>query len=249
MTLHIESAGEGRDLVLIHGWGMHSGCWDAVAAHLSEKFRIHLVDLPGHGLSPHESGDDWVEALSKSFPFEVDLCGWSLGGQLAIEWARRHPGQVGRLVMASSTPCFTLREDWAHGISGEIFRQFSDELEASPDAALKRFLLLQAQGGTGAARLFRQLQQSVGKGAQMEGLRAGLELLREFDLRMAAQSVGQRALILHGECDRLTPIGAGVWLSEHMDARLIAIPGCAHAPFLFAPDFFVSSLLEFFHES
>jgi pimeloyl-[acyl-carrier protein] methyl ester esterase len=250
MTLHIESMGQGRDLVLIHGWGMHSRCWDPVSIQLSSKLRIHLVDLPGHGLSPHQCGSTWIELLSEAFPFEVDLCGWSLGGQLAIEWSRQRPDQVGRLALISSTPCFTARGDWVHGIAGDVFLKFSNELETGPEAALKRFLFLQAQGGADAMGLFRQLQQNMSGRirAGIEGLKVGLELLQGFDLRMAAKSVTQRTLILHGECDRLTPIGAGRWLSENMpDARLVALPDCAHVPFFFNPDLCVANLLEFFN--
>lgn len=247
MALHIESSGQGRDLVLIHGWGMHSGCWKEIAGALAERCRVHCVDLPGHGSSPH-CGGSWVDALAQALPFDVDLCGWSLGGQLAMEWAWRHPDQVGKLALVSSTPRFTATENWAHGIPGEIFQQFSDMLERDTDAALKRFLFLQTRGETDAARLFRQLQRLAGSSAQMEGLRTGLELLRKYDLREAAQSIGQRTLILHGACDGLTPFGAGAWLREHMpNACLVAAPGCAHAPFLSDPATCISNLLEFFY--
>ena len=45
-------AGGSPDLVLLHGWAMHSGVWRGVRDRLAEHFRLHLVDLPGHGLSP-----------------------------------------------------------------------------------------------------------------------------------------------------------------------------------------------------
>ena len=49
--LHVESFGKGASLLLIHGWGMHGGVWDKVAARLAQNFRVLTVDLPGHGLS------------------------------------------------------------------------------------------------------------------------------------------------------------------------------------------------------
>ena len=51
MTLYIESRGRGPDLVLLHGWGLHGGVFERVAANLEADFCLHLVDLPGHGAS------------------------------------------------------------------------------------------------------------------------------------------------------------------------------------------------------
>jgi hypothetical protein len=30
MSLHVEHAGHGADLVMLHGWGLHSGAWAEV---------------------------------------------------------------------------------------------------------------------------------------------------------------------------------------------------------------------------
>ena len=51
MSLHVEYEGAGPDLVLLHGWAMHSGIWRDVRERLARHFRLHLVDLPGHGRS------------------------------------------------------------------------------------------------------------------------------------------------------------------------------------------------------
>ena len=48
---HIEVIGNGPNLVLIHGWGMHSAVWQPMIKKLSKMFTLHLVDLPGMGLS------------------------------------------------------------------------------------------------------------------------------------------------------------------------------------------------------
>ncbi|HQT27453.1 MAG TPA: alpha/beta fold hydrolase, partial [Burkholderiales bacterium] len=139
MKLHVESEGNGRDVVLLHGWGMHGGYWKDVSEKLSERFRVHLVDLPGHGFSGYREGD-WVEMLAEAVPFEISLCGWSLGGQLAMEWAFRYPGRVKKLALVSTTPCFVSKEDWIHGISEELFEGFLKGIEKDAEATLKRFL-------------------------------------------------------------------------------------------------------------
>jgi len=49
--LHVETFGSGPDLVLLHGWGMHGGVWGDFALRLAERYRVHVIDLPGHGFS------------------------------------------------------------------------------------------------------------------------------------------------------------------------------------------------------
>ena len=51
MSVHVESVGRGRPLVMLHGWAMHSGLWFPLLPRLIERYRMHLVDLPGHGYS------------------------------------------------------------------------------------------------------------------------------------------------------------------------------------------------------
>ena len=49
--MHINKIGHGQDLVLIHGWGMHSGIWEPIIEKFSKKYSLHLVDIPGMGQS------------------------------------------------------------------------------------------------------------------------------------------------------------------------------------------------------
>ncbi len=244
MKLHVESEGKGREVVLLHGWGMHCGYWKAVSDPLSKRFRVHLVDLPGHGLSRSWKGD-WVDILAECFPCEVSICGWSLGGQLAMEWAWKYPERVSKLALVSSTPSFVMRNDWIHGISREVFMAFHDGVGKNAKETLRRFLFLQIQGGKEGRALLRKLQLEL-KETEMEELENGLDLLQELDLRTKAKSLSQPVLIIHGEGDRLAPVGAGKWLAENLNnAKLEIIPDCAHAPILSHPDFCFSKLAEF----
>ena len=52
MTLYVEQMGQGPDLVMVHGWGMNGAVFDAVGSELAQHFRVHILDLPGYGLSP-----------------------------------------------------------------------------------------------------------------------------------------------------------------------------------------------------
>ena len=51
MKPYIATLGDGPDLVLLHGWAMHGGIFGPLIDALAGHFRLHVVDLPGHGHS------------------------------------------------------------------------------------------------------------------------------------------------------------------------------------------------------
>jgi len=251
MNLHIETHGSGKDLVLLHGWGMHGGVWDGVREQLAQNFRVHVVDLPGYGESPACTPytlPHVAEIVAQAFANKVHVCGWSLGGQVALAWALQAPEQVARLVLVGTTPCFTTREGWTNGIGGEVFDTFSHTLQQDYEATLKRFLSLQARSGEDARQVMAQLRASLfARGRPtIEVLQAGLRILQGSDLREQIASIAQPALLIHGDHDTLAPVEAARWLAMHMpQARLEVVHGSAHAPFLSHRQDFVKLLVDF----
>lgn len=236
--LHIESLGSGKDLVLLHGWGMHGGIWEGARERLAQDFRLHIVDLPGYGESPTcqpYTLEHVAEILINAFPDKVNVCGWSLGGQVALNWAMHAPDQIERLVLVGATPCFTNNSDWDKGISGAVFDAFAQNLQTDYEATLKRFLSLQARTGEDARQVIAHLRATLftrGRPA-MDALQAGLRILQESDLREHIAVIRQRVLLIHGEHDTLAPVAAAHWMHATLPlAQLAVVPGSAHAPFL-----------------
>lgn len=189
-----------------------------------------------------------VDQLSAQFSEPLTVCGWSLGGQIALHWAAREAEKIKRLVLVSSTPCFTERDDWPFGMARATLQQFAAELERNHAATLRRFLALQVRGSEGERELLasmRELLFSRGE-PDADALRAGLEILRDADLRCALPEIRQPVLVIAGERDKLTPPQASHYLAQRLpDARLVEIEGAAHAPFLSHPDKFVTQLMHF----
>ena len=257
MSLHVESHGSGAPLLLIHGWGMHGGIWSGVAPQLAQRFRVHCVDLPGHGYSKEngegERGkgytlDAIVSTLAAQFTEPLTVCGWSLGGQVALRWAQLAPVQVRRLVLVSSTPCFAEREGWLFGMAQETLRQFAAGLERDYAATLRRFLALQVRGSEHERELLLTLRNNLFSRGEpdLAALRGGLEVLRNADLRSELDSIRQPALVIAGERDKLTPPQASFYMAQELpNACVKEITGAAHAPFLSHPQIFLQHLSEF----
>ena len=261
VSLHIETCGAGENLVLLHGWGMHGGVWDGVKDELARHFRLHIVDLPGYGQSPMcepnlpYTLENLTTTVAASMPEQAHLCGWSLGGLVALETARRFPEKVASLLLVASTPCFAQREDWRYSVAPETLQEFAASLESDYEGTLRRFLALQARGDEAAKAVLRELRDGLfarGRPAA-EALRGGLEILAQTDLR---GQFGQRGcpgwpgypptLLLHGDRDLLTPLPAAQWLAQHLPgAHLEVFHGAAHAPFLSHPNQFVATVKNY----
>jgi pimeloyl-[acyl-carrier protein] methyl ester esterase len=254
MNLYLESYGEGSPLLLIHGWGMHGGIWGHMVEQLAQRCRVVSVDLPGHGASTSldEFGlDQMVEALSVQFEEPLAVCGWSLGGQVAMRWAALHPQQVSKLVLLSSTPRFVQEADWPHAMAAETLEEFAAALQENHVQTLKRFLALQVRGSDNERELLASLRSRLFSRGDPDqtALRGGLEILRDTDLRKSLPKLGQPALVIAGERDLLAPLAASQYMVQSLPkARLVSVPGAAHAPFLSQPELVAEQIVDFLHE-
>jgi pimeloyl-[acyl-carrier protein] methyl ester esterase len=254
MNLHIEATGQGEPLVMLHGWGMHGGIWRDTAAQLAQHFRVHCVDLPGHGASAPIAAftlENVVGQLAAHFVEPVIACCWSLGGQIGLHWAKREPEKVKRLVLVASTPCFMERDDWPFGISQQVLRQFAADLETNHTATLRRFLGLQVRGSEGERELLVFLRESLFSHGEpdLDSLRGGLELLRDSDMRSVLPQIKQSTLVIAGKRDRLSPPEASIFMARTLpDARLAEIEGAAHTPFISHREEFLYNVMNFLNE-
>ena len=121
--VHVESDGAGPPLVLLHGFAMHGGLFAPLLPALTARFRVHVVDLPGHGWSAPLPTPDLasivaaIDAATAAIGELAVVVGWSLGGQVAMQWALARPDRVARLVLVSTTPSFVTRDGWRSALA------------------------------------------------------------------------------------------------------------------------------------
>jgi pimeloyl-[acyl-carrier protein] methyl ester esterase len=243
MTVHAAIRGAGPDLVLLHGWALHGGMWGPWLDDLERHARLHVLDLPGHGHSPwppgaHDLGD-LAAAVFPHVPSGAAVLGWSLGGMLALELARRHPRHLRALLLVATTPKFVAGPDWDHGLPAGVLADFSRGLEHDYRRTVQSFLALQTRGDERAQATLRLLRARLAAHGEPDrrGLAAGLDILRDADLRDALPHVALPALVVAGEHDRLTPPEAGRELAARLPlARFHLVGRSGHAPFLSHPD-------------
>jgi len=242
VKLHTETRGQGPELVLLHGWGMNAAVWQPVADILAERYRVTLIELPGHGGSEYDSTlsrlDHWTSACLQAAPQQATWIGWSLGGQLAQRAALLAPQRIDRLVLVASSPRFVVDQGWPHAMSLLTLKQFARALLRDHHQTLERFLSLQVQGDEAARETLRLLRKEIAqrREANPTALEHGLDLLRDVDLRDQLRQIRCPVLWLLGERDTLVPADLGDDLEALMpQAEVLILQGCAHAPFLSHP--------------
>jgi 2-succinyl-6-hydroxy-2,4-cyclohexadiene-1-carboxylate synthase len=125
-----------ESLVLLHGFGGTRRAWDGVVAALGgERYNpVLALDLPGHGdaadAPPPIGFAGCVEQVLHASPERFVLCGYSLGGRVALHVALAAPDRVQRLLLVSCSPGI---EDAAERATRRASDEaLADELEAGP---------------------------------------------------------------------------------------------------------------------
>jgi pimeloyl-[acyl-carrier protein] methyl ester esterase len=235
--LSVEVSGSGPELVMVHGWGMHSGVWSDWAEELSRWFRVHLVDLPGHGNSPYDCGTqlaDWAAAVAQVTPSDAWWLGWSLGGLVSLRAAGACPRKVRGLVLLATTPRFVASSGWSSAVDATIFEQFAQQLYTDAERTLTRFLSLQVRSAEGGGATLRELRSRLNTRPQplKRALRDGLGFLQRSDMRGVLEDAKVPVFWMLGEHDTLVPAGVRAQFSNIPWA---IIEGAGHAPFLSHP--------------
>jgi 2-succinyl-6-hydroxy-2,4-cyclohexadiene-1-carboxylate synthase len=215
-----------RELVLLHGFTQTGRSWAPVVAALQGRYRCFAPDLPGHGDADarRPATFDAVTAYLAALHLErFTLCGYSMGGRLALDFAVRHPERVERLVLVGASPGIADAAERAARARADA--ELADRIEA---IGLEAFV------------------DEWGAQPRLAGQPRGVaELAREDRLRntaggLAAALRGMGTGAMAPLWDRLPE---ATWVVGEHDAKFralapdpVVIPGAGHAAHLEAPD-------------
>lgn len=245
--------GDERPIVLIHGWGANTRCWDTTAPALKAAgHEVVLVDLRACGRSDKDFEDATIAALADDVVKVVEhlglsspvINGWSLGGAVATAAAAALGSRAGGLVLTGgASPRYTATDDWPYGGS-------TDDVEGVlTGAAANRADTFR---GVAAAVCATPPSSDVLDwiwGMFMEMGPVGDDSLRDLartDLRKELGGLDIPILLPHGRDDAFVPFaGAEAVLELNSRARLVPFDACGHAPFLEDRDRYLAELTGF----
>jgi pimeloyl-ACP methyl ester carboxylesterase len=238
LSIYYEVHGDGPPLVLLHGGllTIEASFGDVLPA-LAERHEVVAIELQGHGrtadsdrpLSLERLADDVAHVLAAIGVDRADVVGFSLGGLVTVELARRHPERVGRLVLAS----IPTRPDGFH-----------DDVR-SPDARPG----VGRMPTEGDFRAWEQAYRAVAPDpdhfpafqAKLGAFVGGLPGWSDSELR----ELTGPTLVLIGDSDFVRVEHAAHVQEVLPDARLAVVPGATHVSLLHETDLVLPILHRF----
>lgn len=222
LTIRATAHGTGHPLVLVHGLGTSAASWSRNVEALARCAAVYAVDLPGFGVSekpaatlPPERLADLLAAWCRAAGIaRADFAGHSLGGEVCLWLAHRHPDLVRRLVLAASTGAAPRA-----GLARRVGRLLLDGVREPPG-----FLpvLLKAYWQARPWRIFETARRS-----------------RSPDLLRVLPKIAAPTLVVWGRRDPVVPLCEARRLASALpDARFSIVEDAAHGLIFDAPDRF-----------
>lgn len=262
--IRFRSQGQGRPMVLLHGWTSSHRDWNPFVEALSARHRVIRWDARAHGGHPRQTT---TVATLERMARDLDLLlarlelegvvavGHSMGALTWWQYLRDFGGRrLSRLVLIDQSPKLVTDAEWAHGIYGDFDWQrnvvFMRELEHDFAEAVLRL------AADGLNRLARRRYLEGGPG--MELLRQRMRRLdpaplidcwaslTAADLRDVLPRIDVPTLLVTGgESNFYSELAARAVRDRIPGAVLNVYPGADHSPHLGQPERFIHDLLAF----
>lgn len=260
--LYVKDWGEGRPVVLIHGWPLSADMWDAQMMALAESgFRAIAYDRRGFGRSGQPwSGydydtlsDDLADVLEATGAQDAAIVGFSMGGGEVARYMSRHEGKgvIAAGLISSVVPYMLKTEDNPHGTEQSVFDQIGQGLRDDRAHFLRHTFFKQFFGvGYISSPVSDEVLDWATSVAMQAGLKPTLacaEAFSQTDFRPDLSAFRVPTLIIHGTGDQTVPIdAAGRAAAEGIaQAQLVEYDGAPHGLNVTHGDRLTNDLLTF----
>jgi pimeloyl-ACP methyl ester carboxylesterase len=226
-----DEAGEGKPLLLLHGFPYQRGFWQPQLGTL--KARTVAVDLPGFGESSDLSVAPRLEAYVAALRTFCDrfglvrpaVAGHSFGGYIALCWARLHPEKLSGLALVASRAT----ADTPEGATARISLAMRLEAGEAPEPIVEGMparMLCRSRNTTEGQRMVRSLMDPLRPKGIADASRA---MAARPDASAALADIALPALVLAGEQDQLIPLEeSGIMAAALPEGRLTVPEGTGH---------------------
>lgn len=239
--VNYEVSGNGRDVLLLHGWGANLQSFAFVRENLEKHFRVFALDFPGFGQSgepPVPWGVEEYSAVVRKFIEQLGInepiiIGHSHGGRTAIRYAAEYP--VRKLVLVDSAGVKPKRS-LKYYIRVYSYKTAKHLLSLPGLKRYKEPLLDKFRGKVGSD----DYRNATGI------MRQTLVRLVNTDLTALMPRIQAPALLIWGEFDTATPLAHGQLMEKLIpNAGLVVLKHAGHWSYVEKPREFLIILNNF----
>jgi non-heme chloroperoxidase len=257
VRLHVTDLGEGKPIVLIHGWPLSDAMYEYQYQYLSRKgFRVIGITLRGFGQSDKPYGkydfdvfsDDIKVVLEKLNIQNAVLGGFSMGGAVVIHYVTKYnAAHISKLALfGAAAPSWKQRDGSPYGTS-----------DADADGLIKATMTSRQDliAGFGAAFPAKEgsISKNVEKWLESINLQAwpyaiteSITALRDLDLRPSLAKIKIPTVIFHGAQDKLCPFPFAEQLQKGIsNSYVVKFENSGHALFVEESEKFNTELEKF----
>lgn len=259
--IHVKDMGEGKPVILIHGWPLTGDMWEyQTLALLEAGYRVITYDRRGFGQSSHPASgydynafaDDLAAVIDGLKLSTVSLVGFSMGGGEVARYLSRHgSSKVEKAVLVSSVVPYLLKDDSnPEGVEAQVFEGMKAQIRDDRFAFLQNF----AKTFYGVGMVSRPVSSALLDWSFMLAIMASpkatidcVDAFGRTDFRPDLAAFDIPTLVIHGTSDKTVPIepagraaAAGI-----ADAHLMEYEGEPHGLFATAPERLNRDLLAF----
>ncbi|MFI6443033.1 alpha/beta fold hydrolase [Kitasatospora sp. NPDC050543] len=244
--LSVRESGTGTPLVLLHAFPLAASMWsaqlDALPGLTGDEARVLAPDQRGFGGTELGTDDPSLDLVADDLALLLDAAGieraviggLSMGGYVALAFARRHPGRLAGLLLADTKA--TADTDAARAnrerIAAAVLARDSVRLlaeERMEDALL----------GPGSGPLAERVRAMIAQAPPQAVAWAQRAMAARPDSSDVLPGVAVPAAVIVGEQDGITPPAEARLMADALPAaELTVIPGSGHLSALEAPEAF-----------
>lgn len=239
--INYEVEGEGKNVIILHGWLASLETMKPIANHLKNHFKVYNVDIIGFGKSDlpqkpmytNDFGDflyNFINTLKIDNPI---LIGHSNGGRTILNFAGRQLGEINKIVLIDSAGIKPKRK-LSYYIKVYTFKTLKKMLPNTKTTKEVREKILGKFGSTDYKN-------------SPEVLRKTMSNIINEDMRESFPNIKAPTLLVWGTNDTATPIRDAKIMEKLIpNAGLVSYEGAGHFSYLDCLPNFLAVLDEFF---
>lgn len=263
VELYVKDWGQGKPVILLHGWPLTCDTWDDFAMVAAENgLRAISYDRRGFGRSDQPwtgydydtLADDLADVIAATGAEDAALVGFSMGGGEVARYMSRHGGKgVSKAALISSVVPFMLKtEDNPHGTPQSKFEEMTEGMKTDRAQFFQSFFKSFYGVGVFTGAVNDAVIDWSFAQAMMAGLKPTLACAEAFattDFRPDLAHFRLPTLVIHGTGDETVPIDASGRAAANgiTNARLIEYEGAPHGLLASHKEELAKDLLDFLH--